>query len=110
MLSSSPLSPLSWQLKRGGFVMLVLLMTYNCLVNFQVHAVLLLLGGCELSSGTQGVDMALQNQRVVKLSVWVAFSWHFCVFHSSLIELACVFPRALWSFLLGVVYLKGQLP
>ncbi|KAF8024731.1 hypothetical protein BT93_F1801 [Corymbia citriodora subsp. variegata] len=29
----------------------------------KVHAVLLLLGGCELSSGTQGVDMALQNQR-----------------------------------------------
>ncbi|KAI4366528.1 hypothetical protein MLD38_022397 [Melastoma candidum] len=29
----------------------------------KVHAVLLLLGGCELSSGAQGVDMSLQNQR-----------------------------------------------
>lgn len=52
----------------------------SCSINFQVHAVLLLLGGCELSSGSQGVDMALQNQRVVPLSMWFALVMSFLCF------------------------------
>ena len=35
----------------------------------QFHAVLLLLGGCELTSGPHGVEMSSQNQRVILLNL-----------------------------------------
>ncbi|KAL4274104.1 hypothetical protein GQ457_13G020840 [Hibiscus cannabinus] len=38
---------------------------FDAITPEKFHAVLLLLGGCELTSGTHGVEMSAQNQRVV---------------------------------------------